>query len=125
MVREPRPLPFPKRGEIYLVALDPASGSEIRKTRPAVIVQNDIANASSPVTIVAAITSRVTESFYPTEVPIKPGESGLMVDSLVLCNQLRTIDKGRILKRMGRLHPDKLNAVDRALKFSLGLLPLQ
>ena len=87
---------FPKRGEIYMVNFDRTVGSEIKKTRPAVIIQNDIANRHSPVTIVAAITSRKGERLYPTETPISSRASGLSKDSVVLLNQIRTIDKNRL-----------------------------
>ena len=120
-----RALRFPKRSEIYLVNLDPTPGSEIRKIRPAVIVQNNVANASSTLTIVAAISSKSGHILYPTEVPIQPGESGLPNPSIVLCNQIRSIDKKRILKRLGRVKPERMNDVDTALRISLGLTTLQ
>ncbi len=116
---------FPKRGEIYLVKLDSTQGSKIRKTRPAVIVQNDVANASSPITIVAAISSKSGQIVYPTEVPIQPSESGLPNPSIVMCNQIRSIDHKRILKRLGRVRPERMNEVDIALRISLGLTTLQ
>ena len=80
----------PKRGDIYLVNFDPTLGAEIRKTRPALILQNDIANKFSPVTIVAAISSRFDDPLYPTEVLISAkARTGLAVDSVVLLNQIR------------------------------------
>ncbi len=113
---------FPKRGEVYLVNFDPSVGAEIKKTRPALIIQNDIANRYSPVTIVAAITSKFEEPLYPTEVLVRAGEGGLTVDSAVLLNQIRTIDKRRLIKRLGTLKPETMEKVDRALKISLGLV---
>lgn len=112
---------FPRRGEIYLVSFDPTRGSEIRKTRHALIVQNDVANRWSPITIVAAITSRSEEQVYPTEVPVDPPEGSLRVRSLVLLNQVRSIDRQRLVKRLGRLRPDTMVRVDRALQISFGL----
>ena len=108
-----------------MVNLDPTRGAEIRKTRPALVVQNDIANKSSPITIVAAITSKFDETLYPTEVLIVPqGKTGLAVDSVVLLNQLRSVDKKRLVKRLGKLSADTLAQVDRALRISLGLVEL-
>ena len=115
----------PKRGDIYLVNFDPTRGAEIRKTRPALVLQNDIANKSSPITIVAAITSKFDETLYPTEVLIAPqGKTGLAVDSVVLLNQLRSVDGRRLVKRLGRLASEKMAEVDQALRISLGLVKL-
>ena len=84
----------PKRGDIYLVNFDPTLGAEIRKTRPALILQNDVANKFSPVTIVAAISSQFEDTLYPTEVLLSAkARTGLAVDSVVLLNQIRTVDK--------------------------------
>ncbi len=112
----------PRRGEIYLVSFDPTVGAEIRKTRPALIVQNDRANRASPITMVAAITSRFEEPLYPTEVLVKAPEGGLEVDSVVLLNQVRSIDKRRLLERLGILKPDTMRRVDRAILISFGVL---
>ncbi len=113
---------FPRRGEVYLASFDPTVGAEIKKTRPALIVQNDIANRHSPITIVAAITSRFEEPLYPTEVPIVVPEGGLTSDSIVLLNQVRSIDKRRLIKRLGTVHPDTMARVDRAIAVSFGLV---
>ncbi len=113
---------MPKRGEIYLVNFDPTIGAEIRKTRPALILQNDIANRHSPITVVAAITSQFEEPLYPTEVIVAMPEGGLSVDSVVLLNQIRSIDKRRLVRRLGAVRPDTMEQVDRALQISLGLL---
>lgn len=115
---------FPKRGEIYLVNFDRSIGSEIKKKRPAVIIQNDIANRHSPVTIVAAITSQKGERLYPTEVPISAKGSGLPHDSIVLLNQIRTIDKNRLTEKLGAAPEDTLRALNRALAVSVGLLEI-
>jgi mRNA interferase MazF len=114
----------PRRGEVYLVSLDPTLGAEIQKTRPALIVQNDIANRSSPITIVAAITASFDSSLYPTEVLIRAPEGGLDTDSVVLLNQMRSIDRQRLVRRLGRASSATMGRVDRALMLSLGLVAL-
>ena len=114
----------PLRGEVYFVAFDPTLGAEIRKTRPALILQNDIANRSSPITIVAAITSKFDEELYPTEVLVRTPEGGLDADSVVLLNQIRSVDRRRLMRRVGRLVPETMRLVDRALVLSLGLIEL-
>jgi mRNA interferase MazF len=110
---------FLRRGDIWLVNFNPAQGSEQRGIRPALIIQNDVGNEVSPVTIVAAISS-VTKT-YPINVEIKPSESGLEKDSVVKLNQIRTIDKKRLIKRLGKLDFSKIKAVNSALMLSLGL----
>ncbi|MCK6462632.1 MAG: type II toxin-antitoxin system PemK/MazF family toxin [Candidatus Pacebacteria bacterium] len=116
----------PKRGEIYLVNFEPALGSEIKKTRPAVILQNNVANEYSPVTIVTAVTSlNKDDKIYPTEVLIKKSSSiGLKNDSLVLLNQIRTIDKQRLVLKIGRLNEAAIKHINEALKISLGLVEI-
>ena len=110
----------PKRGEIWLVNFDPTIGSEINKTRPALIIQNNIANTYSPVTIVAAITSANTgDKIYPTEVFIEANRSGLQNDSIILLNQIRTIDKARLVKRLGTIPTNYLAKVSTAIEISL------
>jgi mRNA interferase MazF len=110
---------FLRRGDIWLVNFNPTQGSEQRGIRPALIIQNDVGNEVSPVTIVAAISS-VTKT-YPINVEIKPSESGLEKDSVVKLNQIRTIDKKRLIKRLGKLDSSKMKAVNSALMLSLGL----
>jgi mRNA interferase MazF len=117
-------LNFPKRGEVYLVNFDPTIGAEIKKTRPALVLQNDVANRYSPITIVAAVTSHFEEPLYPTEVLLAVGEGGMNVGSVVLLNQIRSVDKRRLIKRLGSLKPLTMEAIDRALSISLGLMPL-
>ena len=109
---------YPKRGEIYLTAL----GHEINKTRPALIIQNGITNRYGLTTIVAAITSRVSVPPYPNEAIIRPGASGLHNDSTVRLDQIRTVDRQRLLKRLGQVDSFTLREVDRAIKASLGLI---
>ena len=115
----------PRRGEIYVVNFDPTVGAEIRKTRPAVIIQNDIANRWSPITIVAAITSKSDdERTYPTEVAVQAGDGGLRVDSVIFLNQIRSVDTSRLVRRLGVLRTDTVREVDKALLLSLGLVEL-
>lgn len=114
----------PRRGEVYLVSLDPTVGAEIRKTRPAVVVQNDPANRRSPITIVAAVTSQFEEPLYPTEVLVRAPEGGLTTDSVVLLNQIRSVDRRRVVRRLGSLKSETMREVDRALLVSLGLVEL-
>ena len=115
---------YPRRGEIYFVSFDPAVGSEIQKTRPALILQNDIANRHSPITIVAALTSQFEEPLYPTEVLITPPEGRLTVASVVLLNQIRSIDRRRLVRRLGTVTQETLERVNRAMQLSLGLIEL-
>lgn len=115
----------PRRGEVYLVNFDPTLGREIKKTRPAVVIQNDVSNRYSDITIVAAVTSKFGPKPYPTEVVIKAGEAGLQVESAVLLNQIRSIDQKRIVKKLGKIEPATLRRVDNAIALSLGLIPLK
>jgi len=112
----------PRRGEVYLVRFDPTVGAEIQKTRPALIIQNDVGNRYSPLTIVAAITSHHGGELYPHQVVVESSEGGLQVDSAILLNQIRSIDKQRLVKRLGVLRTETLARVDRALQISLGLI---
>lgn len=107
-----------------MVSLDPTMGAKIKKTRPAVVVQNDPSNRRSPITVVAAITSRFEEPLYPTEVLVRAPEGGLTVDSVVLLNQIRSVDKARVVRRLGALKTETMKQVDRALLVSLGLVEI-
>lgn len=111
----------PKRGEVYLIDFDPAIGAEIKKIRPALIVQNDIANVHSSLTIVAAITSFDGGRLYPTEVKVIAQEGGLSKDSVVLLNQVRSVAKERLIKKLGKLDTGTMEKIDTALIISLGL----
>ena len=102
----------PKRGEIYLVDFEPARGAEIKKTRPALVIQNDVANRYSPITIIAAITSHFDARLYPTEVLVKKREGGLTADSVVLLNRIRSVDKARLVKRLGTVKPETMDKVE-------------
>jgi mRNA interferase MazF len=113
-----------RRGGVYLVRLDPTTGAEIKKTRPAVVVQNDASNRRSPIVIVAAITAQFEEPLYPTEVFVRAPEGGLTVDSVVLLNHLRSVDKARLVRRLGALKPETMKQVGRALLVSLGLVEI-
>ncbi|OGL42005.1 MAG: PemK family transcriptional regulator [Candidatus Schekmanbacteria bacterium GWA2_38_9] len=114
---------FPKRGEIYYVNFDPTIGVEIKKTRPALIIQNDIGNMYSQATIVAAITS-TSRKPHPYEVSVESGEGGLAKDSLILLNQIRTIDKKRLGKKLGVVSSEKIQEVNEALKISLEIIEI-
>jgi mRNA interferase MazF len=112
----------PQRGEIYLTALDPALGHEIKKTRPTLVIQNDVTNHYGFTTIVAAITSKVSTPPYPNETLLHPGTSGLEIVSTVRLDQIRTIDRQRLVKRLGRVDDATMAKVDEAIKISLGLI---
>ena len=111
-----------KRGDIVLVNLDPAIGSEQGKKRPALVIQNDFGNKYSPTTIVASITSKIFSKEFPTNVQINTKDSGLEKESTILLNQIRAIDKSRIVKKFGRLDEQMMKRVEMAIKESLGLL---
>jgi len=111
---------FPQRGDIFLINFDPTVGHEIKKTRPALVIQNDIANQYSPITIVAAITSKLSTPAYPTEVNMLSADSGLPLDSAVLLNQIRSVDHKRLIKRIGRANTEIMRQVDQAIQISLG-----
>lgn len=114
---------FSRRGDVYLVNFDPALGHEIKKTRPALIIQNDIGNKYSSLTIVAPITSRVSPVPYPVEVIIEPASTNsLRVRSAVRLDQIRTVDHRRLERRLGHLDSGTMRRVDEALKISLGLV---
>lgn len=119
-----RVVSYPRRGEVYFVSFDPTIGAEIKKTRPALILQNDIGNRYSPLTIVAAITSQYEEPLYPHQVLVSAPEGGMKLNSMVLLNQIRSVDKRRLVKRLGMLKPNTMLRVDRALQISLGLVSL-
>lgn len=113
-----------RRGDVWLANLDPVIGSEQGRTRPVVIIQNDVANEYSPVVIVAAVTTALGPKEYPTEVRVPDPEGGLKKDSVILLNQIRTIDKRRLVERWGTLGPKTTKRLDEALKISLALVPI-
>ena len=110
-----------RRSDIVLVNLDPVIGSEQGKTRPALIIQNNISNKYSPITIVAPITTKVYSKKFPTNVEIDSSNSPLKEKSTILLNQIRAIDKSRIIKNHGNISSQKTKEVDEAIKNSLGL----
>lgn len=110
-----------KRGEIYYADLSPVVGSEQGGVRPVLIVQNDIGNKHSPTVIAAAITSQKEKSRLPTHIPLNASECGLSKDSVVLLEQVRTLDKRRLKERMGELDSAAMSQVNSALSVSFGL----
>jgi|SRR3989344_106201 len=110
-----------KRGHIVLVNLDPVVGSEQGKIRPALIIQNDVSNEYSPTTIIAPITSKIYSKEFPTNVQITPKDSGLEKESTILLNQVRTIDKSRISKKLSSLNEQVMKRVNMAIKASFGM----
>ena len=109
------------RGDIYYADLSPVVGSEQGGVRPVLIVQNDVGNRFSPTVIAAAITSQQTKANLPTHITLNAVASGLARDSIVLLEQVRTLDKHRLKERMGRLDDNSMDQVDHALSISFGL----
>lgn len=112
-------IPAPHRGEVWLVSLDPTVGHEVQKTRPAVVVTSDIYNRYNWVVVVVPLTS--DDSAEYDQVLIKPPEGGLSNPSVTLPDQLRAVDRQRLVKRLGRLGPETLRNIDRSLKMVLDL----
>lgn len=110
-----------KRGDIYYADLSPVVGSEQGGIRPVLIVQNDVGNKFSPTVIAAAITSRQSKANLPTHIMLCADQSGLLKDSVVLLEQIRTIDKRRLKEKMGTLEDSSMNEVDKAISISFGL----
>lgn len=110
-----------KRGDIYYADLSPVVGSEQGGMRPVLIVQNDTGNKHSPTVIAAAITSQVGKARLPTHIELSGQSCGLSRDSVILLEQIRTIDKSRLRERMGRLDEPLMNEVDNAIAVSFGL----
>jgi mRNA interferase MazF len=110
-----------KRGEIYFAQLNPVIGSEQGGTRPVLVVQNDIGNQYSPTTVILAITGQINKAKMPTHVEIKATQYGLGRDSVILGEQIRTIDKMRLKQRVAALDEETMSKVDQALLVSLGL----
>ncbi|MCL2694158.1 MAG: type II toxin-antitoxin system PemK/MazF family toxin [Oscillospiraceae bacterium] len=110
-----------KRGEIYYADLSPVIGSEQGGMRPVLIVQNDVGNKHSPTVIAAAITSQKEKSKLPTHIALNSSNCGLAKDSVVLLEQVRTLDKKRLKERMGELDSSSMTQVNSALSVSFGL----
>lgn len=111
-----------KRGDIFYADLSPVIGSEQGGIRPVLIVQNDVGNKFSPTVIAAAITSQKYKTDLPTHIKVDAVGSGLARDSIVLLEQVRTLDKRRLKERMGNLEARDMQRVDRALSVSLGII---
>lgn len=109
------------RGDIYYADLSPVVGSEQGGIRPVLIVQNDVGNRFSPTVIAAAITSQKDKARLPTHIRVDSADSGLSRDSVVLLEQIRTLDKRRLKEHMGRLDEFAMNRIDQALQISFGL----
>ena len=110
-----------KRGDIYYADLSPVVGSEQGGMRPVLIVQNDTGNKHSPTVIAAAITSQTGKAKLPTHIELNAQSVGLSRDSVILLEQIRTIDKSRLRERMGKLDDKTMNKVDSAIAVSFGL----
>lgn len=110
-----------KRGDIFYADLSPVVGSEQGGTRPVLVVQNDIGNKFSPTVIIAAITSKIDKAKLPTHIEISAEEYGLCKDSVILLEQIRTIDKKRLREKIGRLDDEHMLAVNDAMEISFGL----
>lgn len=113
-----------KRGDIYYADLSPVVGSEQGGVRPVLVVQNDIGNRYSPTVIVAAITSQIHKGKLPTHIEISSTDYGLPKDSVILLEQIRTIDKKRLKEKIGFLAPEIMGKVDESLQISFGLIDI-
>jgi len=113
----------PRRGEIYYLDFSPAKGSEMRGPHPALIIQNDVGNRASRLTIVAAITSNLEAARLPVCVQVSPADSGLPRESVVNLGHIYTVDKSRLRRLAGRLPDGSMERVDEALRVSVGLEP--
>lgn len=110
-----------KRGDLYYADLSPVVGSEQGGVRPVLIIQNNIGNKYSPTVIIAAITSQINKAKLPTHIEISANEYGLNKDSVILLEQIRTIDKKRLREKIGYLDENMMVKVDSSLQISLGL----
>lgn len=113
------------RGDLYSACLDPVVGSEQGGIRPVLIIQNDVGNRYSPTVIVLAVTGQINKARLPTHVPVAAAGTGLQKDSVILAEQIRTLDKRRLRDRIGALRPEIMEQVSEAVKISLGFLPQQ
>ncbi len=110
-----------KRGDIYYADLSPVVGSEQGGIRPVLIIQNDVGNKYSPTVIAAAITSRINKAKMPTHIELTAKDYGLSKDSVILTEQIRTLDKKRLREKIGKLDKELMQKVDEALSVSFGL----
>jgi mRNA interferase MazF len=113
-----------KRGDIYYANLSPVVGSEQGGHRPVLVIQNDVGNKYSPTVIVAAITSRISKAKLPTHIEISAKQFNLDKDSVILLEQMRTIDKRRLKEKITHLSEEVMGKVDEAIRISLGLVQL-
>ena len=113
-----------KRGEIYYADLSPVVGSEQGGFRPVLVIQNDIGNKYSPTVIISAITSQIEKGRLPTHVELPTDVSGLEKNSVILLEQIRTIDKRRLKRKIAKLDEDVMKQIDEALAISCGLRPV-
>ncbi|WP_371367914.1 Endoribonuclease EndoA [Sporomusa rhizae] len=113
-----------KRGDIYYANLSPVVGSEQGGHRPVLVIQNDVGNKYSPTIIVAAITSQISKAKLPTHVEVSASQYNLEKDSVILLEQLRTIDKRRLRDKVTHLSEEIMNKVDEAIRISIGLIQL-
>ena len=113
--------PMINRGDLYSACLDPVIGSEQGGIRPVLVIQNDVGNRHSPTVIVLAVTGQLNKTRLPTHVPVPAKGNGLMKDSVILAEQIRTLDKRRLRERIGTLDPEVMDKVSEALKISLGV----
>ncbi|WP_027725088.1 type II toxin-antitoxin system PemK/MazF family toxin [Tuberibacillus calidus] len=111
-----------KRGDVYFADLSPVVGSEQGGVRPVLIIQNDIGNRFSPTVVVAAITAQIQKAKLPTHVEIDAKKYGFDRDSVILLEQIRTIDKQRLTDKITHLDEDMMNSVNEAIQISLGLV---
>jgi mRNA interferase MazF len=111
-----------KRGDVYFADLSPVVGSEQGGVRPVLVIQNDIGNRFSPTVIVAAITAQIQKAKLPTHVEIDAKKYGFERDSVILLEQIRTIDKQRLTDKITHLDEEMMDRVDEALQISLGLI---
>lgn len=113
-----------RRGDIFYADLSPVVGSEQGGTRPVLVLQNNIGNQYSPTTIIAAITSQISKAKLPTHLEVTAKSSGLEKNSVILLEQIRTIDKSRLLEKVTTLSDDAMNKVNQAVEISLGLIEI-
>lgn len=111
-----------KRGDIYYADLSPVVGSEQGGLRPVLIVQNDVGNRYSPTVIAAAITSKLNKTKLPTHIDLSGARTGLAKDSVILLEQIRTLDKRRLKEKMGHIDEDTMSKVNNAIGVSFGLV---
>jgi mRNA interferase MazF len=110
-----------KRGDIFYADLSPVIGSEQGGLRPVLIVQNDIGNKYSPTVIAAAITSKISKTKLPTHIDVPSEDAGLTKDSIILLEQIRTIDKERLVNYVGKISKESISVIERAALISLGI----